>query len=342
MKSVHLSQRNQLYLSVLIALSLGLTVAREVVLPGVEWGWHVIDFTGTTFMILVIWQFVEWLHRALNQSLPLENHLLLRIIVQFTISKIFAASLVTIGSYLAQGLIPHLIDYMTRPTRFLLIMVSVSMVVIVKAVLFAEYFLNRWKENALRAARLEKEKAQVQFDNLKNQLNPHFLFNSLTSLDGLIHENPDLASQFLRQLAKVFRYVLQHKDKELVGLQTELDFVRNYVSLLKTRFDGSLQVHFDVPVDISDKAIVPVTLQILIENAIKHNVANARQPLDIHILATDEYLTVENNCQPKAVETSNRQGLTNLRVLYRFLTEREVEVTQEEGRFRVRVPLVQA
>ncbi|WP_229313092.1 sensor histidine kinase [Larkinella terrae] len=205
----------------------------------------------------------------------------------------------------------------------------------------ASHFLKQWQENAVRASQLEKEKIQVQLDNLKNQLSPHFLFNSLSSLDGLIHENPELASQFLRQLSKVFRYVIQHKDKDLVSLTTEVDFINNYIYLLKTRFNGSLDIQLKIPSVYSDKAIVPVTLQILIENAIKHNVANVGQPLAIQIVADEQYVTVENNLQRKPrVETSNGQGLTNLKALYHFLSEKDVKVEEEKDWFRVKVPLV--
>ena len=192
------------------------------------------------------------------------------------------------------------------------------------------------------AERLEKEKSQVQFDNLKNQLNPHFLFNALTSLNGLIFENQGLASQFLQHLSKVYRYVLQNKDKNFVPLQTELDFIENYVFLLRTRFQQALgQLQFDISEAGRERAIVPVTLQILIENALKHNIADVERPLKVEVMTIGDYFVVSNNLQlRKLVETSNKQGLENLRSLYQFLTKKPVIVEQTDDRFAVKIPLL--
>jgi sensor histidine kinase YesM len=206
---------------------------------------------------------------------------------------------------------------------------------------FTYYSLQRWRESALRASNLEKEKSQVQFDNLKNQLNPHFLFNSLTSLDSLIQENPPLARDFLQQLSKVFRYVLKNKEKGLVSLETELSFIKHYVGLLKTRFGESLRVDYAIAEDALDLQITPVTLQILIENAIKHNIINENNPLTIHIRSEGDTLLIENNIQKKKqVETSNGQGLINLKTLYSFLSNREIVINTEEDIFSVKIPLI--
>jgi LytS/YehU family sensor histidine kinase len=193
----------------------------------------------------------------------------------------------------------------------------------------------------IQAERLEKEKTQVQFDNLKNQLNPHFLFNALTALNSLIFENQTLASHFLQHLSKVYRYVLQNKDKNFVSVQTELDFIQNYVFLVHTRFASMLRITFNIDAQSKEKAIVPVTLQILIENALKHNVVDKDRPLTIRIETHDDYLVVSNNLQlKKLVETSNKQGLENLKSLYVFLTDRPVVISSGDSEFSVAVPLV--
>lgn len=206
---------------------------------------------------------------------------------------------------------------------------------------FTHYFINRWKDSLVVAERLEKEKSQVQFDNLKNQLNPHFLFNALTSLNGLIFENQGLASQFLQHLSKVYRYVLQNKDKNFVPLQTELDFIQNYVFLLRTRFQQALVIRLDISDGARERAIVPVTLQILIENAVKHNIADEDRPLQIEVITIGDYLVVSNNLQlRKHVDTSNKQGLENLKSLYLFLTEKPVIIGKTDDRFAVKIPLL--
>jgi two-component system, LytTR family, sensor kinase len=205
---------------------------------------------------------------------------------------------------------------------------------------FTEYFVGRWKESLVNAERLEKEKSRVQFDNLKNQLNPHFLFNALTSLNSLIFEDQTLASQFLQQLSKVYRYVLQHKDKKMVNVETELNFIGHYVSLLRTRFKDALVISIQIKDQDRELGIVPVTLQILIENAIKHNVIDLARPLTILITTEDHYLVVANNIQLKRrVEESNKQGLDNLRSLYQYLSDRPVLI-EEDVQFKVKVPLL--
>jgi two-component system LytT family sensor kinase len=215
------------------------------------------------------------------------------------------------------------------------------MVLSVVLSIFGYHFFRRWKEEKVLAAELEKEKALVQYDNLKNQLNPHFLFNSLSSLNSLIFENPQLASDFLQQLSKVYRYVLENKDKNLVTLGTEMDFVNHYVHLLKTRFDGAFNVVFEVSEEAKEKQIVPVTLQVLFENAVKHNITSKASPLRIRVYSNGNYLVVENNLQKKQIiETSNGQGIANLKNLYHFISTAPVMVAQTEDVFAVKVPLV--
>jgi LytS/YehU family sensor histidine kinase len=206
---------------------------------------------------------------------------------------------------------------------------------------FATYFLERWKDSIVKAERLQKEKAQVQFDNLKTQLNPHFLFNALTSLNSLIFEDQALASRFLQQLSKVYRYVLQHKDKTTVTLETELSFIDHYVSLLRTRFKDSLRILFLVEEADKGLNIVPVTLQILIENALKHNVVDQNKPLTITIRTFDHSLEVRNNVQLKRrVEESNKLGLEKLRGVYGYLTTRPVIIEDDGNSFSVKIPLL--
>jgi LytS/YehU family sensor histidine kinase len=206
---------------------------------------------------------------------------------------------------------------------------------------FTMHFIALWKKSLVLAEKLEKEKSQVQLDNLKNQLNPHFLFNALTSLNSLIFEDQALASQFLQQLSKVYRYVLQNKDKTMVSLETELSFIQHYVSLLETRFKEFLIIRFDIPETVKERAIVPVTLQILIENALKHNIVDHAKPLTICIRADENFLEVSNNVQlKKMVENSNKMGLENLKTLYRFLSDKPLLIQNEGDRFVVKIPLL--
>lgn len=289
------------------------------------------------FMALMI-EGLYQINALLNSKLPFKEGIPRRIAVQMISGAAYALVLRFFLYELGEPYLTVKLDSMfLAATWFLYILASV----IVNSIFITDYFIDQWKFSLVQTERLEKEKTQVQFDNLKNQLNPHFLFNALTSLNSLIFENQALASQFLQHLSKVYRYVLQNKDKNFVTVQTELDFIQNYVFLLNTRFESALTITFRVDVHSKEKAIVPVTLQILIENALKHNVVDKDRPLSIRIETNDEYLVVSNNLQlRKLVETSNKQGLDNLKSLYRFLTDKPVKIESNEVGFSVSVPLV--
>jgi LytS/YehU family sensor histidine kinase len=192
-----------------------------------------------------------------------------------------------------------------------------------------------------KAQRLEKEKALVQYESLKQQLNPHFLFNSLTSLKSLIRINQKQAAEFLDKMSLTYRYILKNADKELVTLENELKFVQSYIDLQQMRFCEGLQV--TVQVDESDfaKKIAPVTIQNLIENAIKHNRVAEDEPLIINIFTDNKYLVVENNLQRKDfVETSNKRGLKNMISLYKYLADRPLKIETTPDYFTVKIPLL--
>jgi len=192
-----------------------------------------------------------------------------------------------------------------------------------------------------KAQRLEKEKVMVMYENLKQHLNPHFLFNSLTSLSSLIRINQLQAGDFLDKMSKVYRYILKNRDNETVPLQEELRFVKLYIELQQTRFEEGLQVNLQVEEDALSSKIAPVTLQNLVENAIKHNTADPQSPLVIDLYTKDGFLVVQNNLQKKKfVETSNRQGLKNMESLYRYLSERPMQVVETADHFIVKIPLL--
>ena len=317
-------------------------VGREWVIPGISRPVQLLLFVLTLVLLNAVWLFHYNFNNWLNRRLPFEHNLHKRIAVQLLGGwAIVTMTLFFLGMALIDYVLPEITRSINRLNIIALGMGALLANMVLSLGFIANYFFNRWQENLIRASALEKEKVQVQLDNLKNQINPHFLFNSLSSLDGLIHENPELASHFLRQLSKVFRYVIQHKEKELVSLDTELSFIKNYVSLLQTRFDGAFLVKFQLNDDALDQQIVPVTLQILIENAIKHNTISESKPLIVTISANDGYLVVANPIQRKRqVETSNRQGLESLKLLYSYLGPRRVEIDEGEKGFRVRVPLL--
>jgi ligand-binding sensor domain-containing protein len=189
---------------------------------------------------------------------------------------------------------------------------------------------------------LEKEKALVMYESLKQQLNPHFLFNSLSSLRSLIRANPQEAGQFLDGLSRTYRYILQSRDTETVSLGDELRFAETYLQLQLTRFPRGLEWRNQIPADLHSTRIVPVTIQNLMENAIKHNRIDPESPLRIEVLAEDNYLVVRNNIQKKEfVETSNRQGLRYLQTLYGYMTDQPLRIEETEQYFAIYIPLLE-
>ncbi|GAB3883276.1 sensor histidine kinase [Spirosoma agri] len=198
------------------------------------------------------------------------------------------------------------------------------------------------KNVQLRAERLEKEAVLSQFEALKNQLSPHFLFNSLSILTSLIHEDVDLSEQFIKQLSKAYRYLLEQRDQDMVSLKTELDFIQAYTFLLQIRFENKFEVLLDVPEAVQNQyRIAPLSLQLVVENAVKHNRMSIRERLQVRIYDDNEFLIVENRLQPRdQPEPSTGVGLTNISNRYSLLTEREVWYGEQHGLFIVKIPLI--
>ena len=192
-----------------------------------------------------------------------------------------------------------------------------------------------------KAQLLEKEKALMQYETLRQQLNPHFLFNSLTSLNSLITIDPKSAATFLDSLSKTYRYILKSSERDTVPLSEELKFGESFVKLQKTRFGEGLQVQFRVNEDDLHRKIVPVTLQNLIENAIKHNIIDEESPLLVEVFTENGYFVVRNNLQKKnIVETSNQRGLANLASFYKYLSDQEIVVEDDGQHFTIKIPLI--
>ncbi|MCA0238621.1 MAG: histidine kinase [Bacteroidetes bacterium] len=199
-------------------------------------------------------------------------------------------------------------------------------------------FFQLWKTTAVEKEQLERAHIASQLEGLRNQVNPHFLFNSLNTLTYLIPEAPDKAVRFVQQLSKVYRYVLESRDDRVIPLQTELEFLQSYIFLLRERFGENLQVDIGKKMD-ENAAIVPLTLQMLFENAIKHNVISTQKPLKVEVFMENGHLIVRNTLQKKnQVMDSTGVGLQNIRDRYRMLTDQSVEVIASQQYFTVILP----
>jgi len=203
------------------------------------------------------------------------------------------------------------------------------------------YFYKALQEKKVKEQKIIAGTASAKFDALKNQLDPHFLFNSLNVLSALIDENPEQAQKFTSALSKVYRYVLEQKSKELVNLEEEIKFAGTYMDMLKMRFEDAIVFKLPSELKNPEAKVVPLSLQLLLENTIKHNTVNSDKPLEITILEEDRNLVVKNNIQPKEIlRRGSGVGLANIKQRYHLLTDRKVEISNIDNIFSVKLPLL--
>ena len=190
-----------------------------------------------------------------------------------------------------------------------------------------------------RRDKIEKEKAQYQLMTLKNQVNPHFLFNSLNTLASLAYTDANKTNFFAKKLSSVYRYFLTTSEKPSVTLAEEMTFVETYFQLEKIRFGESLQLRIRIPAEAQGKSVIPTSIQMLVENAIKHNINTEQSPLVIEITSSGNTITVSNNYQPRQNVKGNRMGLRNLRQQY-FLKGKALHIEQSESTFAVTLQFI--
>ena len=220
----------------------------------------------------------------------------------------------------------------------------INFAIMISAIGHARGFMAAWKNSTKKEVveqKLIAKSANAQFESLKNQLDPHFLFNSLNVLDSLIEENPVQAQRFTNSMSKIYRYVLEQKDKELVSVEEEIDFAKTYCELLKTRFEDAVTFEFNISEEDKKGFVVPLSLQLLLENSIKHNFATSSKPLNIKMFTEKGNLIIENNLQTRELPNkSTGVGLANIVSRYNLLTERNVFVEKSETFFRVKLPIL--
>ncbi|MFV5695561.1 2TM domain-containing protein [Flavobacterium sp. LB3P122] len=214
----------------------------------------------------------------------------------------------------------------------------------VSTFMHARSFMANWKQASRKEVTEQKiiaGTASAKFESLKSQIDPHFLFNSLNVLSSLIEENPDNAQRFTTSLSKIYRYVLEQKDKELVSVEEELTFAKTYMNLLKMRFENSLFYELPTTTSNPQAKVVPLSLQLLLENTVKHNVVSEQRPLHIRITIEGDYLAIQNEYQKKEV-LQDRQGvgLQNIINRYGIITNRKVLIEQNEKTFTVKIPIL--
>jgi len=204
------------------------------------------------------------------------------------------------------------------------------------------FFMHQLRKSVQETEKLKRESLNAELNALKTQVNPHFLFNNLNTLSSIIPENPAMAVEFVQQLSRVYRHILEVQDAQSIPLKDELDVLRAYAFLLQTRFGDNLDITIDVSEEKLKKKIVPLSLQMLMENAIKHNIVSSEKPLKVNVFAENGNLVVRNNLQKKKqVDQSTGIGLDNIRNRCKLLGNGEMEVTENGTSFTVSIPLIE-
>lgn len=221
--------------------------------------------------------------------------------------------------------------------------VNVTAAAVIGSVYENVYFFEQWKKTIQLNEALKNQQVRTQFEVLQNQMSPHFLFNSLNTLTALISEDKKTATEFTQKLSEVYRYILANKDKDLVLLREELEFAEAYLYLLKMRYPKNLNATFLVSDEHQKQYIAPLTIQMLVENAIKHNVISKAHPLHIEVyIENDKSIVVKNNLQSKKViEKSTKTGLSNIRKRYEYFGNQNIDIVTTAKNYLVAVPLIQ-
>jgi LytS/YehU family sensor histidine kinase len=202
------------------------------------------------------------------------------------------------------------------------------------------FFYTTWRQAIEREQKLREENLKYRYRTLKTQVNPHFLFNSLNTLSEIVYADARKADSYIQKLSGIYRYILDNEETDLISLDKEIEFVRQYFALQKERDENKIQL--DSCVENADKfKIIPISLQILVENALKHNVISEETPLKIHINGDNGFISISNNIQRKSIlNNSSGTGLSNLKERVKLITGKEVIINQENNQFTVKLPLI--
>ena len=303
-----------------------------------------IFFLSTIESIVItflIWEGNLYLDFRLNKLFPWDKNPMKRILFQLPATFVYSGSILFVTMSLYNEYVCKL--PLAQQNNFFAISVTIGLFVsiVLLTVETGAQFFSQWKKTLLEVEKYKSQSAQAQLENLKNQVNPHFLFNNMSVLSSLVYKDQDKAVDFINQLSKVYRYLLDNKTSELVTLREELTFIDSYVYLLDIRYSPNL--HFDVQIseEVLDLYLPPMTMQLLIENAIKHNEISTEFPLTVKLYVENSNLHVVNNLRKRIhAEESSNTGLKNIQSRYAFFTDRPVEISQTIDQFKVSIPII--
>ena len=265
-----------------------------------------------------------------------------RIFLGFTLSFMASILVVFIMHFIETVIYAkHTSEYFLDNEKASNYIFTVTIAFIVTLSLYAIHFYKAYQENKLKEQKIIAGTASAKYESLKNQIDPHFLFNSLNVLSSLIEENPENAQRFTTSLSKVYRYVLEQKDKDLVSVEEELTFAKTYMNLLKMRFENSLTYEIPTQELNPEFKVVPLSLQLLLENTVKHNIVSENKPLHIKIYLENGFLVIENNLQKKDVLQDRKGvGLQNIIDRYALISKKKMIIEQSEDSFKVKLPIL--
>jgi two-component system, LytTR family, sensor kinase len=301
----------------------------------------VFDVLLSIVLTIAIWEGNILIDGWMNKWYPWQKNTIKRLLIHFPVSLIFCVLIIILAMLAYNRFVCH-IQNEFRSTVFIssLVIGTLFSIILLTAEISVQFFI-QWKRSMLEVEKYKNESLQAQLQNLKNQINPHFLFNNLSVLSSLVYKDQDKAVNFINQLSKVYRYLLDNHNNELITLENELTFIKSYNYLLQIRFDKNIVFNIDIEDKYLNRLIPPMALQMLIENAIKHNEISKELPLTIDISVTDEHLTVKNNLQLRAsYEQSSKTGLQNIKDRYRHFSDREIEIIKNNHSFIVKIPLL--
>ena len=303
--------------------------------------WEIkLSFLYTIGIAAIIWQGNRYLHFSMRSYFDWHNKPVRKVLVML-FSIVFytipVSVLLHVGWYNLFGKGP--VDWSITWQSTLIILIAVIFITHVYETVF---LVKETESEMIRNEQLERTKAEAELEALKNQIDPHFIFNSLNTLSHLIEYKPVKAKLFNDNMADVYRYILQNKARSLVLLKEEVLFLQNYFSLLKIRFDEGVQLKIDIPDEDLERYLVPpISLQILAENAIKHNEFSELFPISIHIQLLNNELVIHNAVRKKVLrKASSKIGLQNLHERYKLTTGKEILVKEAMGEFTVTLPVL--
>ena len=282
-------------------------------------------------------EYIEW---KLEQYIPWLKKPFKRLVVSVLLELITIIVILLIVNFIYIILIRHqdITSFYLQTYKGLFYAIGITTAGIIIANSFL--FFRSWRQSAINEEKIKREKLAFEYEALKNQVNPHFLFNNLTALTSLVYKDQKKAENFIRQFANVFRYTLEYSNKELVDLSTERNLIESIKYLYHIRHENELLITINLP-DSKEKYIVPMALQMLLENAIKHNIISRDKPLKVEIEENGEYISVINNLQPKILMAdSNKVGLKNIQERYKYLSDKEIIINKTDKWFTVKIPVL--